>query len=104
MAMSKEEQKAAAARIVAKSPMTEGERKTYELLTKRPEDYRAPGETRVCGVCGQEFRDEVDQKGNVIVPALEKFSDHQAFHNPSPEQWATAHERIQAGKEAAKGQ
>lgn len=103
--MTKEEQREAARRIMAKHPMTEEERVIYERLMKKPEDYRGPtkGALRVCGTCGAEFEDVVDGKGNVVTPALEQFSDHQSSHNPSPAQWATAYERIQAGKERAKG-
>jgi hypothetical protein len=101
MAMTKAEQKAASDRIMAKlGPLNEEERQTYEMLMKRPEDYQPPREKRVCGRCGAEFRDEVNQKGEVVVSALEKFSDHQAEHNPSPAQWAEAHRRISAAKQA----
>lgn len=101
--MTKEQQREAARRIMAKSPMTEEERETYEMLVKSPEDYRAPTDKRVCGICGAEFRDKLNAKGEVEIPMLEAFSDHQAEHNPTPDQWGTAHERIQAGKERAKG-
>jgi hypothetical protein len=102
MAMTKEEQRAAARRILEKEPLTEEEQRTYELLKKSPEDYRVPGSVRTCGVCGEKFEDVVDAKGNVTNPSLAQFSDHQAFHNPSPAQWAEAHKRIEAGKERAK--
>jgi hypothetical protein len=107
MAMSKEEQKAASDRIMAKlGPMTPEEQAMYELLTKRPEDYMPPnpktGE-RACGVCGEVFENTLSPKGDVLVSALEKFSDHQTEHNPNPAQWAEAHSRIQAGKEQSKG-
>ena len=64
----------------------------------------APGERRVCGVCGAEFRDVAAGRSGPARTALEQFSDHHAEHNPSPVQWAEAHSRIQAGKEAAKAQ
>jgi hypothetical protein len=102
MAMSKEEQKAASDRIMAKHPLTPEEQRRYKMLTKVPEEYDVPGEKRVCGVCGAVFRDTVNHKGEVEVAMLDKFADHQASHNPSPDQWKTAHERIQQGKEAAK--
>ena len=69
---------------------------------RRPEDYPRPGDKRECGVCGATFRNTENAKGEVLVSALEKFSDHQAIHNPSPAQWAEAHKRIQAGKESEK--
>jgi hypothetical protein len=98
MAMTKAEQKAAAARIMAKmGPMSEEEKSTYEMLSKRPEDYVVPGqEGRVCGICGKEIQ------GDEEKTTLEKFADHQSFHNPSPAQWAEAHKKIEAGKERAK--
>ena len=103
MAMSKEEQKAASDRIMAKIGPLEGvELETYNLLVKKPGDYRVPGESRECGVCGARFEDTLSPKGDVLVPALEKFSDHQAEHNPTPGQWAEAHSRILAGNERAK--
>lgn len=104
MAMSKEQQREAARRIMAKEPLTDEEQVTYDLLTRTPEQYRVPGEDRECGVCGAVFGDTKDAKGLVVRTALEKFSDHTAEHNPSPEQWGTAHERIMAGKERAKQQ
>ena len=96
MAMSKEEQRAAAERILAKEPMTDEEMRVYEQLVKRPEDYRPPdpqtGE-RVCGLCGEVF--ETTNEGGMEVTALQKFSDHQTEHQPSPGQWAEAHRRTQ---------
>jgi hypothetical protein len=102
MAMSKEEQKAASDRILAKEPLTAEERRTFEMLTRRPEDYRVPGEVRECGVCGAKFETILATKESPEVTALQQFSDHLAFHNPSPAHWAEAHKRIQAGKESAK--
>jgi hypothetical protein len=100
--MNKADQKAASDRIMAKEPLTAGERQTFNLLAKKPGEYDCPGDKRVCGVCGAEFRDRVDGKGVVVKSALEKFSDHQAEHNPSPGQWAEAHRLIQLGKESEK--
>ena len=58
MAMSREDQKAASDRIMAKlGPLTGVELETYEMLMKRPEDYLPPREKRVCGRCGAGFRD-----------------------------------------------
>lgn len=102
MAMSKEDQKAASDRIMAKEPLTPEEQEVYEMLSKLPEDYRPPKENRECGHCGAQFEDTTDRSGKVLVSALEKFSDHQTEHNPTPGQCATAHERIRAGKEQSK--
>jgi hypothetical protein len=96
MALTKEEQREAAERIMAKEPLTDEERQTYDLLMKRPEDYVPPAEgMRRCGVCGAMFQDGA-------VTALEQFSDHSTTHNPSPAQWVTAHQRIQVGREKVK--
>lgn len=104
MAMTKEEQKAAAKRIMEKYPMTEEEREIYERLIKKPKDYQPPLDgVRVCGTCGAEFQDIKNGKGEVIETGLQQFSDHQASHNASPAQWTEAYNRIQAGKERAKG-
>lgn len=100
MAMTVEQQKEAARRILEKEPLTAEEQQTFELLVKRPGDYRVPGEKRVCGVCGARFGDKVDAKGVVEVSALQKFSDHMAEHNPSPARWATAHQRIEESRPA----
>jgi hypothetical protein len=103
MAMSKEEQKAASDRIMKKLGPLEGvELETYEMLVRKPEDYRYPGEKRVCGRCGAEFTDVGASRDNPARTALEQFSDHQSEHNATPGQWSEAHKRIQAGKEAAK--
>jgi hypothetical protein len=70
------------------------------------EDYMPPepgNGRRVCGVCGEIFESTLSPRGEVMVAALEKFSDHQTEHNPSPGQWAEAHSRIQQGKEQSKG-
>jgi hypothetical protein len=105
MAMTKEEQKAAAARIMAKHPLTEEERQTYEMLKKRPEDYRPPdpetGE-RVCGICGEKFKTKAAKGEDREISALEQFSEHQRKHNASPAQWTEAHKRIEASKERQK--
>lgn len=104
MAMSKEDQKAASDRIMAKlGPMTPFEQRTYELLTMKPGKYPVPGEKRVCGECGAEFREIPATKEKAAISALEQFSDHTAEHNPSPAEWAEAHKRIEAGKASLKG-
>ena len=102
MAMSKEQQREAARRIIEKEPLTEEEEQIREMLSKTPEQYRVPTNVRECGNCGAEFQDETDAKGVVVKSALEQFSDHQSSHNPSPGQWAEAHKRIEAGKEKLK--
>ncbi len=51
---------------------------------------------RKCLVCGAEF--ETNEKET----ALAQFADHSAEHNPTPAQWAKAHEMIQEAKERAK--
>lgn len=97
MAMTKEEQRRAAERILAKHPLTAEERAVAEMLKRNPEEYRPPRvESRVCALCGARF------EGDKELTAMQKFADHQAEHNPSPAQWAEAHKRIQAGKEKAK--
>jgi len=98
MAMSREDQKAASDRIMAKYPLTEEELVIYRRLTRKPDDYTGPAEKRICADCGTVFSDTVNSKGDIQVSALEKFSDHQAEHNPSPAQWSEAHKRIQAAK------
>lgn len=73
----------------------------YGMLVKVPDEYVPPREKRVCGMCGAEFRDSVDQKGEIKVTMLEKFSDHQAEHNSTAAQWGEAYKRIQALKESS---
>jgi hypothetical protein len=51
---------------------------------------------RKCLECGAEF--ESNEKESALV----QFADHSTIHNPTPEQWAEAYERIQAGKERVK--
>ena len=97
MAMTKEEQKAASDRIMAKlGPLTKEEREIYERSIRKPEEYKVPKEKRVCGYCGAKF-DDLPGK-----PALEQFSDHQARHNPNPAEWTEAYNRIRKSKESAK--
>ncbi len=100
--MTKSEQRAAAGRILAKEPLTAEELERYRYLSRGPEEYRRPGDVRVCGVCEEEFRDEVGRDGSVTVAMLDKFSDHQTEHNPSPGQWASAHRLIQQAADRAK--
>jgi hypothetical protein len=49
-----------------------------------------------------EVPDTMNSKGEVLVSMLEKFSIHQASHNPSPAQWSEAHKRIQDGRASQK--
>jgi hypothetical protein len=52
---------------------------------------------RECKVCGAVF------EANENQTVLEQFADHSTVHNPTPEQWAKAHDMIQEGKARAKG-
>ena len=102
MAMSKEEQKAASDRIMAKlGPMTLEEKETYRRLTMKP-PYPQSGEKRVCGICGEVFEGIPAMKDHLEVTVLQQFADHTAVHNPTPAQWTEAYNRIQLAKEAAK--
>lgn len=95
VAMSKEEQRLAAKRILAKEPLTPEEQLLYEILTKTPEMYVAPdpetGE-RICGVCGEVF------------PNLETFADHQVDHNPTSAEWSVAYQRMRDARETKKSE
>ena len=107
MAMSREEQRESAGRIMGKlGPLSVEEQRTYDLLTRTPEEYIAPdpntGE-RVCGICWEVFQTIQATREHPQIPALEQFSDHQTTHNPSPVQWWEAHRRIQEAKESRKG-
>jgi hypothetical protein len=98
MAMSKEDQKAASDRIMAKvRPFTPEEQATYNRLTTPVEEYpTADRDYRVCQDCGAEFRTE-SEKGVEGLSAMQQFSDHTTKHNPNPAQWVTAHNRIRMG-------
>jgi hypothetical protein len=50
-------------------------------------------EHRVCKECGAEFHSDKEQS------ALQKFSDHVRIHQPTPEQWTEAYNKIQEAKE-----
>jgi hypothetical protein len=102
MAMSREDQKAASDRIMAKFPLTLEEQQTYKMLTMKPEDYPKSGPVRVCGICGAEFETIPAMKEHLEITVLQQFSDHSATHNPSPAQWTEAHNRIQKWKQQAK--
>lgn len=88
----KQAQGEAARRIMEKlGPLTAEERLTYDLLTRRPDEYVPPvGENRLCAVCGKTFQ------------GLEAFADHQVEHNPPANQWTLAHRRISEGRSNAK--
>ena len=107
MAMTKEEQSAAARRIMEKmGPMDELEREIYEGLVRSPDDYVPPDPVsgwRVCGVCQATFTDQPATRDRIAVSALEQFSDHQAEHNPTPGQWAEAYHRLQQSKPSKVG-
>ena len=95
MAMSREEQSAAARRIMEKEPMTAEERVVYEQLVKSPEEYLPPDPEkgiRTCGVCGMEFR---EQPG---LSALQQHSDHMTGQNPPVGTWGEAYHRIRSAK------
>jgi len=100
--MSRDQQKAASERIMAKFPLTGEEYVGYQKLTMKPEEYGVPGESRVCGDCGALFQDIPGNKETPMVTALQQFADHTAVHNPSPAQWAEAHKRIEFGKASLK--
>ncbi len=51
---------------------------------------------RVCQVCGAEFRT------NEKETALAQYADHSVIHQPTPEQWAGAYDKIQEAKERVK--
>jgi hypothetical protein len=61
------------------------------------------GSHRVCQVCGAEFYTIPAQKGEPEIPALVQFSDHITEHQPTGAQWTEAYNKIQRGKESARG-
>lgn len=54
---------------------------------------------RVCLECGAEFNTILATKDTPEQPAMAQWSDHLTIHQPTPAQWAVAHELIQAGKQ-----
>jgi hypothetical protein len=101
--MSKAEQAAAAARILAKEPLTPEEQQVAEFLKKDIESYVPPDASgkRVCGKCGAEFEDEFkdgDERKPGQKSAAEQMVTHLAEHNPSAAQWTQAHNLIQKTK------
>jgi hypothetical protein len=100
MGMTVEEQRSAALRILMAHPLTAEERRVAEVLRRRPEEYGVPNpEHRICVHCGSEFKTMPGIEG---MSAMQQFTDHMSFHNPSPAKWAEAHKRIQEGKQMAK--
>ena len=53
---------------------------------------------RKCLECGAEFDTNKEQT------ALQQYADHLIIHQPTPEQWSNAYDKIQEGKERAKKQ
>ena len=103
MGMSREEQRAAAERILAKEPLTEEEREWAEFYKRAPGSYVVPTSEgiRTCGVCGAQFKDKPLKNGNPgeIESALQQFSDHWAQeHQSTGGQWTEAYQKIQEGK------
>ena len=58
-------------------------------------------ERRVCKECGAEFKTKMVDGQQ--VKALAQFADHLIMHQPTPEQWKTAYEKIQSLKERKGG-
>lgn len=56
---------------------------------------------RECQECGEVFLTDPDSNKEGLT-AMQKFADHSATHGYTPAQWAEAHKRIQAAKEASK--
>ncbi len=54
---------------------------------------------RTCKVCGATFTFQPATKESQELSVLAQFADHLTIHQPTPTQWATAHERIQSGRE-----
>lgn len=53
---------------------------------------------RVCQVCGAEFERIPATKDEEEKTALQQFSDHMITHQPTPEQWAKAYDKIQKSR------
>jgi hypothetical protein len=88
--MTKEQQKASAASIMAKlGPLTGEELSAYVRLQTDPSQYP---KDRVCLDCGEAFRKE----------QTFEHAEHLATHYPNGSQWAQAHKMIEAGKDRAK--
>lgn len=103
MGMTKEQQKAASDRIMEKmGPLTDDERKTYDRLVMKPEDYpKSDKDYRECQECGAQFETVRIGKPDELT-AFQQWSDHLTNHNPSGRQWSEAHKRIQDAKEVKK--
>jgi hypothetical protein len=104
MAMSKEDQKAASDRIMAKlSPLHGMELESYRRLTTPVEEYPSGDrDYRVCQECGEEIKTLQGPKDSEGLSAFQQFSDHTTKHNPSPAQWAVAHQRIRQAMDIRK--
>lgn len=101
MAMTKEEQKAASDRIMAKlGPLTAEEKAIQQGILKDTENYpKSDRDHRVCWVCGAHFKTVPGTLGTEELSAMQQFADHMGVHNPRPAKWAEAHQRIRAGME-----
>ena len=88
--MTKEQQKAASDRILAKFPMTESEKRVQRILETSPDEY--PKDSRICPYCPVVFQRH----------EFEEHAQHLASHGASPAQWAEANKRIEKAKEGAK--
>jgi hypothetical protein len=64
---------------------------------------RELSEHRVCKECGAEFHTKLATKDSPEIPALAQFCDHITEHQPTVAQWTEAHNKIQKGRESAKG-
>lgn len=92
MAMSKEEQRESAKRIMEKcGPLTAEEMASYARLSTNPEEYPSG---RVCLDCGEAFEKE----------QIYEHADHMQTHSPTAMQWANAHNQILRSKDKGKGQ
>jgi hypothetical protein len=89
VALTKEQQSEAAARILAKEPMTEQELRRQKFLEMKPEDYPT---NRICPDCSAMFPRE----------QIEEHAAHMATHAPTAGQWVEAHQKIVQGKDSAK--
>ena len=75
--MTKEQQREAAKRILAKEPMTEEELAVLAGYEKKPpytEDLKALAEHRVCQDCGEEFGPKMVE-GEQLTP-MQQWADH----------------------------
>lgn len=97
MGMSKEEQAAAARRILAKDPLTPEEGMWAEFYKLAPGAYTPPTKAgvRTCGVCRAEFED-IKPGTREEVTALQQFCDHWAEkHQAKAGQWTEVYHKLQ---------